>query len=34
MYDILQKERNLILKTADKNGIKNVRVFGSVLNNI
>jgi predicted nucleotidyltransferase len=29
LYDILQEKRDLILKVANNNGIKNVRVFGS-----
>lgn len=30
IYDILQENRNLILKAADDHGVQNVRVFGSV----
>ncbi|MGP4071195.1 nucleotidyltransferase family protein [Piscibacillus sp. B03] len=30
IYDILQENRNLILKSADDHGVQNVRVFGSV----
>jgi hypothetical protein len=29
-HDLLQEKRELILTTADKHGMKNVRVFGSV----
>ncbi len=29
LHDLLQEKRKLILKSADENGIKNVRVFGS-----
>jgi predicted nucleotidyltransferase len=31
LYDILQEKRDLILKVAKNHGIKNVRVFGSVV---
>lgn len=30
LYDVLQGNRDLILKVADGHGIQNVRVFGSV----
>ena len=30
LYDVLQAKRDLILKTASKHGIQNIRVFGSV----
>jgi len=30
LYDVLQGNRDLILKVADEHGIQNVRIFGSV----
>src|ERR1700730_10928490 len=30
LFDILQKKRDLIFKVANKHGIQNIRVFGSV----
>lgn len=30
LYDVIQENRDLILKVADEHGIENVRVFGSV----